>query len=60
MTKEGIKGIGGIEKLWNLPGIKYTPAGKNKHYVVVDDMGLLGFTLSTPEVMHQIRQALEQ
>lgn len=60
VTKEGIKGIGGIEKLWELPGIKYTPAGKNKHYVVVDDMGLLGFTLSTPKVMHQIRQALEQ
>lgn len=60
VTKEGIKGIGGIEKLWDLPGIKYPPAGKNKRYIVVDDMGLLGFTLSTPKVMQQIRQALEQ
>lgn len=60
VTTEGLKGIGGIEKLWGLPGIKYTPAGKNKRYIVVNDMGLLGFSLSTPEVMHQIRQALEQ
>ncbi|MEQ4923594.1 heme/hemin ABC transporter substrate-binding protein [Proteus hauseri] len=60
VTTEGLKTIGGIDKLWQLPGIKYTPAGKNKHYVVVNDMGLLGFTLSTPEVMQQIRQALEQ
>lgn len=60
VTTEGLKSIGGIEKLWNFPGIKYTPAGKNKRYVVVNDMGLLGFTLSTPDVMYQIRQALEQ
>lgn len=60
VTTEGLKAIGGVEKLWDFPGIKYTPAGKNKRYVVVNDMGLLGFTLSTPAVMSQIRQALEQ
>lgn len=37
-----------------------TPAGKNKTLLVVNDLGLLGFGLSTPSVMKQIRDALEK
>lgn len=59
MTEEGIKSLGGIDKIWQLPGIALTPAAKHRALLVVDDMGLLGFSLNTPQVMQQIRGALE-
>lgn len=60
VTQEGIKSLGGEQKVWQLPGISMTPAAKNKALVVVDDMGMLGFSLGTPKVMKQIREALEK
>ncbi|EMI5489601.1 hemin ABC transporter substrate-binding protein [Providencia stuartii] len=59
VTQEGIKSLGGKERVWKLPGVAMTPAAKNKALIVVDDMGMLGFSLGTPEVMLQIREALE-
>jgi iron complex transport system substrate-binding protein len=60
ITIEGIHSLGGIEKIWRLPGINMTPAGKNQALLIVNDLGLLGFGLSTPSVMKQIRDALEK
>lgn len=60
VTHEGIKSLGGEEKVWKLPGIAMTPAAKNKALLVVDDMGMLGFSLGTPTVMKQMREALEK
>ncbi|MDR5618085.1 hemin ABC transporter substrate-binding protein [Arsenophonus sp.] len=60
ITLEGLRSLGGIEKVWRLPGIDMTPAGKNKALLVVNDLGLLGFGLSTPSVMKQIRDTLEK
>ncbi|EPM0008654.1 hemin ABC transporter substrate-binding protein, partial [Providencia stuartii] len=57
---EGIKSLGGEDKVWKLPGLAMTPAAKNKALIVVDDMGMLGFSLGTPKVMQQIREALEK
>ena len=37
-----------------------TPAGKNKALLVVDDVGMLTFSLGTPKVMQQLREALEK
>ncbi|WP_272525295.1 heme/hemin ABC transporter substrate-binding protein [Providencia sp. PROV196] len=59
-TKEGIKSLGGIEKVWKLQGMSMTPAGKNKALLVVDDVGMLTFSLGTPKVMLQLREALEK
>ena len=59
-TEEGIKSFGGVEKVWKLPGMAMTPAGKNKALVVVDDVGMLSFSLGTPKVMQQLREALEK
>lgn len=59
-TKEGIKSLGGVDRVWNLPGIAMTPAGKNKALAVVDDVGMLTFSLGTPKVMQQLREALEK
>lgn len=58
--KESIKSLGGIDKIWLLPGIAMTTAAKNKALLVVDDMGMLSFSLGTPAVMNQIREALEK
>ena len=44
MLTNGIKSIGGPSSVWNLPGLKLTPAGKNKKIIIMDDLFLLGFT----------------
>ncbi len=43
MLARGVKSIGGNEKVPSLPGIELTPAGKNKKFIVMDDLKLLGF-----------------
>ncbi|BBG59563.1 heme/hemin ABC transporter substrate-binding protein [Providencia rustigianii] len=60
LTEEGVKSLNGIENVWKLPGLTLTPAGKNKALLVVDDVGMLSFSLGTPQVMLQLREALEK
>ncbi|CAM3793137.1 heme/hemin ABC transporter substrate-binding protein [Xenorhabdus thuongxuanensis] len=60
VSTEGLKTLGGMDKIWQLPGLNFTPAGKKKQVVVVDEMGLLGFGLQTPAVMKQVRDAAEK
>ncbi|MDC9592023.1 heme/hemin ABC transporter substrate-binding protein [Xenorhabdus sp. IM139775] len=59
VSTEGLKTLGGMDKVWQLPGLNFTPVGKKKQVVVVDEMGLLGFGLQTPAVMKQVRDAAE-
>jgi len=40
----GLESIGGVEGLSKLQGVAQTPAGKNKRFVVMDDLYLGGFT----------------
>lgn len=44
LPSRGLEAMGGIDAILSLPGVKETPAGKNKKIVAVDDMLLLGFT----------------
>ncbi|MDR0219084.1 MAG: hemin ABC transporter substrate-binding protein [Enterobacteriaceae bacterium] len=60
VSTEGLKTLGGVEKLWQLPGMGFTPAGKKKQVAVVDEMSLLGFGLQTPAVMKQVREMAEK
>lgn len=60
VTTDGVRTIGGLERLWQLPGIALTPAGKNHRVLVVDDMALLGFGLETPKALSLLRNAAEQ
>ncbi|WP_411704968.1 hemin ABC transporter substrate-binding protein [Edaphovirga cremea] len=60
LSDSGIKSLGGVDQIWNLPGMAMTPAARNKRMLIVDDMSLLGFGLETPEVLMTLRQALEQ
>ncbi|CNE89752.1 hemin-binding periplasmic protein [Yersinia nurmii] len=60
LTTDGVKSLGGIDKVWLLSGLSLTPAGKHKRVLILDDMALLGFGLETPNVLLKIRAAAEQ
>ncbi|AXF78416.1 hemin ABC transporter substrate-binding protein [Erwinia tracheiphila] len=57
--ESGLKSMGGEEKIWQLPGLALTPAGKNHSLLVVDEMSLLGFGLQTPRAIAKLRKAAE-
>lgn len=59
ITTTGFQTLGGEEKIWQLPGIRHTPAGQNHRLLVVDDLALLGFSLKTPEVMAELQKAMD-
>lgn len=59
LTTAGFSSMGGEDKIWQLPGINQTPAGKNKRFFVVDDLALLGFSLKTPEVISALHKVME-
>lgn len=59
ITTTGFQSLGGEEKIWQLPGIKHTPAGQKHRLLVVDDLALLGFSLKTPAVMGELQRAME-
>ncbi|WP_017349724.1 heme/hemin ABC transporter substrate-binding protein [Pantoea sp. A4] len=56
---DGLQSFGGEEKVWQLPGLALTPAGKHHNLLVVDEMALLGFGLDTPKAIVQLRKAAE-
>ncbi|RDV37227.1 hemin ABC transporter substrate-binding protein [Bradymonadaceae bacterium TMQ3] len=43
MTEKGLKSLGGVDRVWELPGMSQTPAAGFRQVVVVDDLKLLGF-----------------
>lgn len=57
--EEGLKAMGGEDKLWQLPGLALTPAGKNHSLLVVNEMALLGFGIQTPGAIAKLRKAAE-
>ena len=59
MTADGVRTLGGKDKLWQLPGMAFTPAGKQRQLLVVDDMALLGFGIDTPAAILTLRQAAQ-
>lgn len=59
-THSGIETLGSLDKLWELPGIAHTNAGKQKRVVLVDDIAFLAFGLTLPAELQKIRVAAEQ
>ncbi|WP_261642081.1 heme/hemin ABC transporter substrate-binding protein [Erwinia mallotivora] len=57
--EDGLKAMGGEDKIWQLPGLALTPAGKNHSLLVVDEMALLGFGVQTPGAIVKLRKAAE-
>lgn len=59
ISADGVKSMGGEESLWALPGLAQTPAGRNKQALIIDDTALLGFGLSTPHAVLELRRKAE-
>jgi iron complex transport system substrate-binding protein len=59
MTK-GLASTGGVKGLIALPGVAQTDAGKSKRIISVDDSLLLSFGPRTPNLILQLRTALEK
>ena len=60
MTRLGVQSLGSIDKVWELPGIAHTHAGENKQLVIVEDIALMSFGLTTPKELFKLRRAAEQ
>lgn len=60
ITARTLQSLGGNEKLWSVPGLALTPAGKGKKVIVLDDALLLGMGPRTGEAVEQLaRQLIE-
>lgn len=57
-THSGLQGLGGETRLWELPGLAMTPAGRRRHLIVCDDQALLGFGPRTPAALLDLYHAL--
>ncbi|MBW6389664.1 MULTISPECIES: heme/hemin ABC transporter substrate-binding protein [Halomonadaceae] len=57
-TRSGLAGIGGEARLWQLPGLAMTPAGRERNLIVCDDQALLGFGPRTPATLMALHAAL--
>lgn len=60
LTESGVESLGGADKVWQLPGMAHTPAAQAKRVVIVDDLGFLAFSLTTPHELLKIRRVAEQ
>ena len=54
VSNETLKHVGGLNKFMELPGIKFTAAGKNKKIINMDALLLLGFGPRTGEAVEEL------
>ncbi|UYO73300.1 ABC transporter substrate-binding protein [Halomonas qinghailakensis] len=59
MSQRGLDALGGENALWQLPGMRLTPAGREQRLIVIDDQALLGFGPRTPDQLFTLRQDIE-
>lgn len=60
LPTRALASFGGIESVLNLPGVRETPAGKNKRIVTVDDTLLLGFTPRLGQGVKELCEKIHQ
>lgn len=60
LPTRGLASLGGIDAVLNLPGIKETPAGKNRRIITIDDMLLLGFTPRLGQGVKELCEKIHQ
>ena len=60
IDRRGVAALGGTDKLWQLPGLSMTPAGRDHRVIIIDQVALLGFGPETPGAILQLRQAAEK
>lgn len=57
---DGLEALGGMDGLLNFPGVKQTPAGKEKRILTYDDQLLLGLGPRLPQIIAQLRKDIAQ
>jgi iron complex transport system substrate-binding protein len=60
LTSDGARGMGGVDAIWDLPGIKATTAYQQRRAIVMDDLLLLGFGPRLPEALRILREKLAE
>ena len=58
LMDSGLVSIGGPEKIWSIPGISLTPAGKNKRYEAIDGLKFLGFGPRVTQAVLELNRLL--
>lgn len=56
----GLKSLGGIDGLLQVPGVAQTAAGKNKKVIVMDGELLSGFGLRLPQAIRELQEKIHQ
>jgi len=56
--KNGLESVGGVDALYAQPGIRETPAAKNRRVIAMDDLLLGGFGPRTGEALLELYHAL--
>ena len=58
LTDLSVQNLNGVEGIWRLPGVAYTPAGKNRRLIVMDTLYLLGFGPRTGQAALELHERL--
>ena len=58
LMDSGLLSIGGAEKIWSIPGISLTPAGKSKRYQAVNGLRFLGFGTRVTQAALELNRLL--
>ncbi|MBK8231302.1 MAG: ABC transporter substrate-binding protein [Candidatus Eisenbacteria bacterium] len=58
LTRGGLEAVGGEDGLWSLPGMSQIPAGRERAFVALDDLLLLGFGPRVEEAILALRCGL--
>ena len=58
LMDSGLESVGGAQKLWQLPGLALTPAGKQGRVLSMDGLLLLGFGPRLGQAVLALNQAL--
>lgn len=60
MPEKSAEGFGGVNAIWQMNGIEFTRAGKEKNIILVDDLLLLGFGPRLPQVLKILNEKWKQ
>lgn len=58
LTREGLEAIGGIDRLWQRPGLALSPAARRRRYAAPDALYLLGFGPRLPKAVRELAERL--
>ncbi|MBL8376381.1 MAG: ABC transporter substrate-binding protein [Burkholderiales bacterium] len=54
LTQQGLDAVGGVDKLWQRPGLALSPAAKQRRYAAPDALYLLGFGPRLPQAVREV------